>query len=481
MNTTTTRTTGFLIALAATSALALFVVPRVADLAQASQTRRQVQLATLQLNKGVDGSNANVLEQLSNATRQIARRVRPSVVHVSAAQTVADGRRQGWEMIGTGSGWIWDDSGHIVTNFHVVENAERIDVQLHDGAVHKATLIEADPLTDIALLRIDAIGLVAATRAPDFAAVEQGDMVFAFGSPLDFRFSMSSGLISGMGRSTGVIGSRNPQGYEDFIQVDAAINPGNSGGPLTDARGRVIGMNTAIATDREHPSAEGRFIGIGLAIGLPMIESVIGQLIDTGVVNKGFLGIGVAEPAMAIAAMGGPRMPIGVVVTDLSIDGLQPGDIIRRCNGARVEAEDDLHKYWLQDDDGTVDLDVVHFSSAVNRTLTLQMPDPWPAARSLLDADTPLHQFISNHGGPPGGMIITSSQPGSPADACGLRAGDLLLRIDGRPIRTLAQLRSTISNNPPGDSIHIEIWRWTEPEHTRSHRATLTVQPGRRP
>ena len=474
MYTTTIRTVGFLIALAATSVLALFVVPMVVDMAQASQTRRHVQHATLLLEHG---PQPNVLEQLSNATRQVARRVRPSVVHVSAAQTLPEGSRLDWEMIGTGSGWIWDNAGHIVTNFHVVEDAHRIDVQLHDGSVHKATLIEADPLTDIALLKINASGLVAATRTEDFRNVEQGDMVFAFGSPLDFRFSMSSGLVSGLGRSTGLVGTRNGRGYEDFIQVDAAINPGNSGGPLTDALGQVIGMNTAIATNHESPGTEGRFSGIGLAIPLPMIESVIHQLIDTGTVNKGFLGIGVAEPAIPMNRLRGRGALRGVVVTDSSIAGLGPGDIIHQCNGARVNHEQELYTGWSQDDDGTVDLIVGHFSSSVERSISLPMPEPWPGEASLLDAEAPLHEFISTIGGPPGGVVITMAMPKSPADACGLRAGDLLLRIDGRPIGTLAQLRSTISNNPPGTSIFIETWRWTEPDKTRSHTATLTTQP----
>ena len=241
--------------------------------------------------------NNGILEELNQAYRDIAVFVEPSVVHISTHQTVFDRRGNRQEVTSSGSGWIYDNDGHIVTNYHVVKDADRIQVQLHTGQLRDAELVAVDKLTDIAVIQIPAARLHPAVLADEEDRVEQGDLVFAFGSPFDFRFSMSSGVVSGMGRHVGVIHDDRGRwrGYENFIQVDAAINPGNSGGPLTDVRGRVIGMNTAIATGRRSSFDEGQFAGIGLAIPIDMIVPVVDQLIETGVVAKGYLGIGVED------------------------------------------------------------------------------------------------------------------------------------------------------------------------------------------
>ena len=236
-----------------------------------------------------------VLEELNQAYRDIATIVEPSVVHISTEQTSRDrwGNRQ--QSTSSGSGWIYDNEGHIVTNYHVIKDAKRIEVQLHTGLLREAQLVGRDPFTDIAVIKVSSAGIHPAAIAKEEDRVQQGDLVFAFGSPFDFRFSMSSGVVSGMGRHVGVIHDdrrrRRWQGYENFIQIDAAINPGNSGGPLTDVRGRVIGMNTAIATGRQSSFDEGQFAGIGLAIPIEMIVPVVDQLIETGVVAKGYLGV----------------------------------------------------------------------------------------------------------------------------------------------------------------------------------------------
>lgn len=234
-----------------------------------------------------------ILEELNQAYRDIATLVEPSVVHISTEQTSRDRFGKQLQSTSSGSGWIYDDEGHIVTNYHVVKDAKRIQVQLHNGLLREAEFVEADETTDIAVIKISSAGINPAALAKEEDQVKQGDLVFAFGSPFDFRFSMSSGVVSGMGRHVGVIRDeqRGSNGYENFIQVDAAINPGNSGGPLTDVRGRVIGMNTAIATGRRSSLDEGQFAGIGLAIPIDMIVPVVDQIISTGVVTKGYLGI----------------------------------------------------------------------------------------------------------------------------------------------------------------------------------------------
>ncbi len=286
--------------------------------------------------------NNGILEELNQAYRDIAALVEPSVVHISTQQTVYDRRGNRQEVTSSGSGWIYDNDGHIVTNYHVVKGADRIEVQLHNGKRRDAEFVKADESTDIAVIQIPAARLHPAVLAEDEDRVKQGDLVFAFGSPFDFRFSMSSGVVSGMGRHVGVIRDNRGMaiGYENFIQVDAAINPGNSGGPLTNVRGRVIGMNTAIATGRQSSFEEGQFAGIGLAIPIDMIVPVVDQLIETGVVAKGFLGITgnelTAQAAQSLELRGfGGR---GVVVTSVSPDGpayaagIERSDIITHVN-----------------------------------------------------------------------------------------------------------------------------------------------------
>ncbi len=285
-----------------------------------------------------------LLEQLNRANRAIAKLVEPSVVHVSTMIT-QQRRNFSAPYAASGSGWIWDLDGHIVTNAHVVEGSDRLQVQLFDGELREAELVGIDLRSDIAVIKISSGGLHASTRG-NSTAIEQGDMVYAFGSPFDFRFSMSSGIVSGLGRSAGLVDID----YENFIQTDAAINPGNSGGPLTDIRGRVIGMNTAIATGRGNAVGQGQFAGIGLAIPMSMIESTVTQLIEHGEVRKGYLGVQMMpldevranQLGGAFAVVASDFKGEGVVVnrvTDASPAlraGFKSGDVITAANGQKV-------------------------------------------------------------------------------------------------------------------------------------------------
>jgi len=239
----------------------------------------------------------SLLEQINRANRAIARLVEPSVVHVSASNTM---RRRAYvaPYASSGSGWVWSDEGYIVTNAHVVDGAERLQVQFFDGELRDAELVGLDLRTDIAVIKVAPGGIHPARRG-DSSTIAQGDMVYAFGSPFDFRFSMSAGIVSGLGRSTAL----DNIDYQNFIQTDAAINPGNSGGPLTDVRGHVIGMNTAIATNPGNSAGQAQFAGIGLAIPMSMIETTVTQLIETGEVRKGFLGVALVDLEAARSGM----------------------------------------------------------------------------------------------------------------------------------------------------------------------------------
>ncbi|MCB1282446.1 MAG: trypsin-like peptidase domain-containing protein, partial [Salinibacterium sp.] len=248
----------------------MLLAPVVARRVGFAQNEARIQLARLTLDED------DILERISLATRAVADLVRPSVVHLDVASSA--GFRQG--VGASGSAWIYDDEGHVVTNAHVVRDGQRIIAELSDGRVYTLSRVGVDPLTDIAVLQLPTTaGIVPAQRATG-EMPRQGDRVYAFGSPFGFKFSMSEGMISALGRDPrGAVVFES--GFTNYIQTDAAVNPGNSGGPLVDTRGRVVGMNVAIATSTESEgTVSGQSAGISFAIPLRTIESVVDQIIE---------------------------------------------------------------------------------------------------------------------------------------------------------------------------------------------------------
>ena len=331
---------------AASCVLVLWATPRIAQRTVDERAALQSEQSRQVLGR------RNVLAEISEAQRELAQVVEPSVVLV---ESVLDGR--GGQR--TGSGWVYDLEGHVVTNAHVVDGSSTVTVQTSSGAVLTAEIVGLDLRTDIAVLQASGDGLIAAERSQRTPL--QGELVFAFGSPFDFRFSMSAGVVSGIGRTAGL----SSIDYENFIQVDAAINPGNSGGPLCDVFGRVIGMNTAIATGRGAMLGQGQFGGIGLAIPMEIIESVVGQILDQGAVEQGYLGVNTAslrELQLQLSRAGGnpEGMPEflppaieqcerdGLVVMAVSVGeaaeraGIDPGDVILEINGRSVATTESL-------------------------------------------------------------------------------------------------------------------------------------------
>jgi serine protease Do len=421
--------------------------------------------------------HSDILAQINQATRDIATVVEPSVVHVGATYMERDALGNGRLGLSSGSGWIYDDQGHVVTNHHVVANAQRIEVQLYNGELREATLVGSDPTTDIAVIRISPERLHPASLANVADAVNQGDMVFAFGSPFDFRFSMSSGVVSGKGRSVGVIrdDAGRRAGYENFIQVDAAINPGNSGGPLTDYRGKVIGMNTAIATGRSRgtPSLdEGQFAGIGLAIPIDMIIPAVNQLIERGFVEKSYIGVSVRDLSGEIAQRlqflgngvlledvyaGGPAEAAGVQILDVvtAVNGREvaSGQQLRSIVSSMRPGDDVRLSIWRFDDESQTGR-VMQIDVTLSRLDSLQAQgvlDPRQQGRESIEPlgiqkmatatrDNTRRLGVEYRAG----VLLQELVPGSPL-ARSAPAGSIIVDVMDEPVRDVEEFITELS------------------------------------
>ena len=267
--------------------------------------------------RGLEGSDIDVLERANQAYARIAKTVTPSIVNIQTTQVIKVQRspffsdpffRQFFGNMAPGfsipreqrehalgSGVIVSPDGYVVTNNHVIAHATDIEVMLPDKRTFKGKVVGADPQTDVAVLKIQATGVPAATWG-DSSTLVPGDVVMAFGNPFGLNFTVTRGIVSAIGRS-----GLGIESYEDFIQTDAAINPGNSGGALVDIRGRVVGISTAILSTNSGPDGEGGFNGVGFAIPSNVVKQVMESLIKTGNVERGYLGVEVTDLTRELA------------------------------------------------------------------------------------------------------------------------------------------------------------------------------------
>lgn len=290
------------------------------------------------------------LDAYSDAVSTVASRVTASVVHVSVSREVQVPRRgQTFQMQAGGSGVIITPDGYVLTNNHVVAGARSITCTLADGRELPAQIIGTDPATDLAVIRVDADRLVPAEFG-DSDALRVGQLVLAIGSPFGFQATVTSGIVSAIGRS---LRSESGRLIENIIQTDAPLNPGNSGGPLVDSRGCVVGINTAIIAYAQ---------GICFAVPSATARWVAGLLIKEGRVRRGYLGITAQirrlDPAMARAV--GYARAQGVAVMEVMRDspaeraGLRAGDVIVALNGEEVGSVDDIHHHLNRAEPGSV-------------------------------------------------------------------------------------------------------------------------------
>ncbi len=340
-----------------------------------------------------------------------------------------------------GSGVVVDaDSGYIVTNNHVVERADEVTVTLADGRSITAELVGSDPQVDLAVLKVDADDLQQIGFA-DSGDLRVGDFVVAIGNPFGLRQTVTSGIISALGRS-----GLGIEGYEDFIQTDASINPGNSGGALVDLAGRLVGINTAILA----PS--GGNVGIGFAIPSNMVQAIMEQLIEHGEVRRGYLGLAVQGLNVDLAEAFGVDRREGVVVVEVEPDssaesgGLQAGDIITRVGDRDIGKIADFHSQAAVTFVGDqVQIEVVRDGEPRQVTLKIGEDKLEKVRGRRIDrrlAGTQLQNFRNQDEPSMGaGVLVLDVDPDSDAYRFGLRPGDILVAANRRAIVNLAELR----------------------------------------
>ena len=354
-----------------------------------------------------------------------------------------------------GSGVVVDAAeGYIVTNNHVVQRADEIAVTLSDGRSLSATLVGADEQVDLAVLKVEPEELTE-IRFANSDEARVGDFVVAIGNPFSLSQTVTSGIISALGRS-----GLGIEGYEDFIQTDASINPGNSGGALVDLQGRLLGINTAIIA----PS--GGNVGIGFAIPSNMVQAIMAQLIEEGEVQRGYLGIAVQGMNAQLAEAFGVERTNGVVVLDVEPDspaseaGLRDGDIITRVDGKEIKKVSDYHSrtavIFVGDE---VEMDLLR--DGRKREVTLEIGDnSWEKMHGeRVDrrlTGTFLQNFRSEDGSAGSGVVVTEVDGSSNAWRYGLRPGDVIVSANRQNVRNLADLREFSRG---GDQLLLRVYR----------------------
>ncbi|MCX7988383.1 MAG: DegQ family serine endoprotease [Thermodesulfovibrio sp.] len=403
---------------------------------------------------------------------EIVKAVSPSVVNISTTRTVNKpptledlfemlppfGNSQGkkWKEMSMGSGVVVSSDGYLLTNYHVVEQADEIKVTLYNRRTFKATVIGADPKTDLAVIKINAKDLPVASWG-DSDKLEVGDFVLAIGNPYGLTHTVTMGIISATGRADVGIAD-----YEDFIQTDAAINPGNSGGPLVNIKGEIIGINTAIF------SKTGGYQGIGFAVPSNMARIIKDSLIKEGKVIRGWIGIMVQDLTAELSERFNLKEPYGVIITDVTKQspaykaGLKRGDIILEFDGKLVSESAILRNLVAQSKIGTVvNLKIWRNGELFTIPVTVaQLPfevsletknykksqsvseNPFKGL-SVIDLDPSMAKQIGADF-EDRGVVVYRIEPGSPAENSGLRKGDVIMEIERQRITNASEFQRVI-------------------------------------
>ncbi len=350
--------------------------------------------------------------------------------------------------IGQGSGFIVSADGYIMTNAHVVKGADKIEVTLNDGEVKTATVIGADPHTDLAIIKMETKDSPF-IQLGDSESLEVGEWVIAIGSPFQLQASVTVGVVSAKGRQ-----GLNISDMEDFIQTDAAINPGNSGGPLLDLNGNVIGINTAIV------SRSGGYMGIGFAIPSNMARNVMDQIIKKGSVTRGFLGVSLQPVDKEIAAGFNLSKVEGVLISGIEKGspaekaGLQQGDIILEYNNKPIKSLQSFrYDISLMNPESKVNLKVNRKGKIMTFTVTLgsaaEGATPAVISQKLgIEVENLNAELSRQLGYTTGdeGVVVTKVKPGSPAAMVGIRPGFLIQAINHKKIANTSDYEAALND-----------------------------------
>ena len=366
---------------------------------------------------------------------------------------------------GAGSGFIFESDGYIITNHHVVDGADQIIVRLADRREFEAELIGSDPLSDIALLKIDARQLPT-LKLGDSEALRPGEWVVAIGSPFNFDQSVTAGIVSAKGRST------NQQQYVPFIQTDVAINRGNSGGPLLNMDGEVVGINSWIL------SSGGGYMGLSFSIPIETASGAVKQLREHGKVSRGLLGVQVGAVNREMAEAFGLERPVGALVNDVTEGsaaeraGIQPGDVILAFNDDSIESSGDLPPLVGANPPGT-EAEVMVSRNGKQKTFVVTL--------DALESDEDGNLLASNSeegqsnslgvvveqinenrrralGDPEGGVIVSRIESDA-AFRAGLRTGDVILTINNESIEDPESFEQIAQSLPEDKAVALRVMR----------------------
>jgi serine protease Do len=423
----------------------------------------------------------------SKAFIETASKVTPTIVQITVVSEASNPHNDFFffpfkdmpqEEKGTGSGIIISDDGYILTNNHVVENANKVTVGLSDKRTFDAKVVGTDPLTDLAVIKIDAKNLPVAYLG-DSDNLKVGQWVMAIGNPLSLTSTVTAGIVSAIGRGQlGLI--KNSYGVEDFIQTDAAINPGNSGGALVDLSGAVIGVNSAIAAGRT-----GTYIGYGFAIPINLAKSVAKDLIAHGKISRGYIGVNIGEVDNAMAKALGLSKPEGVIVQGLVKGGaatsadIKAGDVILKVDGKEVNEPNALQSYIAGKSAGsTVTLTIYRNGKEIERKVTLKARDTEESNEPVVNKENGESGSNENNStasfdsigitvrnltsqektsyNVDHGVLITDVKPYSNAEDQRLFKGLVILKADKNEIDSVKDFRNVVDNNK-GKSILLRV------------------------
>ena len=368
---------------------------------------------------------------------------------------------EGFQQRGMGTGVIVSEDGYILTNAHVARDADELTVTLSNKKDYKAKVVGMDDKTDVAVLKIEAKGLVPAPLG-DSSSIRVGEWVLAMGNPFGLSETVTQGIISAKGRANMGISD-----YEDFIQTDAAINPGNSGGPLVNLKGEVIGINTAIL------SGSGGSVGIGLAVPIDMARSVMDSLIKHGKVERGYLGVNIQNLTEEMAKSFDYGSTKGVLVGDVTPNspagkaGLKSGDIITKLNGKAMEDMNQLRnavaamlpgtkvnvEVFRDGKDKTMEIALGELESKVSVAQGHERSEDLGMTVRELTPDEAKQLKAENAKG----VLVTEVKPGSLADDAGIRPGDVITNVGGKPVTNIGELHAAIEKQDVKHGLRLQV------------------------